>query len=180
MVRHADDMDATQHAIFRACRNDAALLQSLILPWWRQCTASLINEARRELRRKERAGELETAVERKAARVVSLNDERELAREKREREESLAEQSRLNEQHRKEFLDRIEAWKRTKAASFVINNRPFWEVSTFDARQWQRRTASGAKFIDLVLSGVPEDDRPIGHYRRPEEINALWDQTLQE
>jgi len=26
MVRHADDMDATQHAIFRACRNDAARL----------------------------------------------------------------------------------------------------------------------------------------------------------
>ena len=27
MVRHADDTEATQHAIFRACRNDAALLR---------------------------------------------------------------------------------------------------------------------------------------------------------
>src|SRR5580765_2209471 len=78
MVRHADDTEATQHAIFRACRNDAALLRQLILPWWRQCTAQLINEARREIGRKERAGALETARERKAAKVISLVLEREL------------------------------------------------------------------------------------------------------
>jgi hypothetical protein len=33
------------------------------------------------------------------------------------------------------------------------------------------------RFVDLLLSGVPLDDRPIGHYRRPEEINALWDKA---
>jgi hypothetical protein len=178
MVRHADDTEATQHAIFRACRGDAALLRQLILPWWRQCTAQLINEARREIGRKERAGALETRQERRAAKVISLVRERELIEEAREREEELARVAALNEQHHREFLERIEAWKRTKAASFTIEDRPFWEVSTFNARQWQIRHTQRAKFVDLLLSGLPEDDRPIGHYRRPEEINALWDKSL--
>jgi hypothetical protein len=178
MVRHADDMEATQHAIFRACRNDAALLRSLILPWWRQCTAQLINEARSEIRRKERAGALETHQERRAAKVISLVMERELAEEKREREEELARVAALNEEHRREFEQRIAAWRQTKASNFTIEQQPFWQVSTFIARQWATRQAQGARFVDLLLSGVPLDDRPIGHYRRPEEINALWEQSF--
>lgn len=178
MVRHADNMDATQHAIFRACRNDAALLRQLILPWWRQATASLITAARSNIRQKQRAGALETARERKAAKVISLVLERELAEEKRERDEELAQVAALNAQHQQEFEERIKAWKKTKASSFTIDERPFWEVSTFNARQWQIRHAQRAKFVDLLLSGLPEDDRPIGHYRRPEEINALWDKAM--
>lgn len=180
MVRHADDTEATQHAIFRACRNDAALLRQLVLPWWRQCTAQLINEARREIGRKERAGELETAKERRAAKVISLVMERELIEEKREREEEQARVAALNEEHQRDFRQRIEAWRATKASSFTIDNRPFWEVSTFLAKQWQIRHERGARFVDLLLSGVPLDDRPIGHYRRPEEINAFWDQSRRD
>lgn len=178
MVRHADDTEATQHAIFRACRNDAALLRQLILPWWQQCTAQLINEVRRDITHKERAGTLETARERRAAKVISLVLERELAEEKREREEELARVAALNEEHRREFEQRIAAWRTTKASNFTIDNTPFWQVSTFIARQWQLRSEQGARFVDMLLSGVPLDDRPIGHYRRPEEINALWDASF--
>lgn len=178
MVRHADDTEATQHAIFRACRNDAALLRQLILPWWRQCTAQLIAEARRDISRKQRAEALETALERRAAKVVSLMVERDRVEAAREHQEEMARVAALNAQHQKEFEAHIEAWKRTKASSFFIDGQPFWEVSTFKARQWQRHEAQGAKFLDLVLSGVPEDDRPIAHYRRPQEINTLWDQSF--
>jgi hypothetical protein len=178
MVRHADDTEATQHAIFRACRNDAALLRQLILPWWRQCTAQLIAEARREIGRKERSGTLETAQERRAAKVISLVHERELAKEAREREEELARVAALNEEHKRDFERRIAAWRATKASNFTINERPFWQVSTFIARQWQIHHAQGARFVDLLLSGVPLDDRPIAHYRRPEEINKLWEQSF--
>jgi hypothetical protein len=178
MVRHADDTEATQHAIFRACRNDAALLRQLILPWWRQCTAQLINEARREIGRKKRAGELGTAKERRAAKVISLTMERELITEAKEREEEQARVAALNAEHQREFEQRIAAWRKTKASSFTIDNQPFWQVSTFVARQWQIRQAHGAQFVDLLLSGVPLDDRPISHYRRPEEINALWDKAM--
>jgi hypothetical protein len=178
MLRHADDTDACQHSIMRACGNDPALLRQLLLPWWRQATASLISEARRELRHRERTSALETAQERRAAKVVNLIEEREMAREKREREEELAHVAALNEQHRRDFKARIAAWRATKASNFTINGEPFWQVSTLLARQWQIRRERGARFVDLVLSGVPEDDRPIGHYRRPEEINALWDQAF--
>lgn len=178
MARHADDTEACQHAIFRACRNDPALLRQLVLPWWQQATASLINETRRHLRQAERESTLETPVERRAAKVIRLVEERELARERREREEALAEQARLNQQHHEEFLARIAAWKQTKAATFEIEGRPFWEVSTREARLWQRRWHHRGLFLDLLLSGVPEDDRPIMHYRRPDEINTLWDQAF--
>jgi hypothetical protein len=178
MLRHADDTDACQHSIMRACGNDPALLRQLLLPWWRQATASLISEARRELRHRERTSALETPIERRAAKVVNLIEERELARERQEREEALAEQARLNQSHHKEFLARIAVWKQTKASSFEIEGRPFWEVSTAEARTWQRRWHHRGLFLDLLLSGVPEDDRPIMHYRRPEEIDALWDQAF--
>lgn len=179
MARHADDTQAAQYAILRACRDDPALLRQLILPWWRQCTASLISEVRRELHKRERENTLETTQERRAAKVVRLIEERELARERAEREAALAEQARLNEQHMQEFRDRIAAWRATKAASFTIEDRPFWEVSTREARVWQRRWHHRGLFLDLLLSGVPEDDKPIMHYRRPEEVDALWDQAYE-
>lgn len=179
MANHADNYEAAQHAIMRACRNDPALLRQLLLPWWRQATASLISEVRREVRRRERESTLETATERKAAKVIHLVEERELAREKREREEALAEQARLNKLHHEEFLARIEAWKQTKASNFTIEDRPFWEVSTREARSWQRRWHHRGLFLDLLLTGVPEDDRPIMHYRRPDEIDALWDRAYE-
>lgn len=179
MARHADDTEACQQAIFRACRNDPALLRSLIAPWWRQATASLISQARSELRRREREDTLETAAERKAAKVVHLVEQRELARERQEREETLAEQARLNKQHYEEFLARIALWKQTKASSFEIEGKPFWEVSTRHAREWQRRWHHRGLFLELLLSGVPEDDRPIMHYRRPDEVDALWEQAYE-
>jgi hypothetical protein len=178
MARHADDTEACQHAIFRACRNDPELLRQLILPWWRQATSSIISEVRRELRHRERTATLETPVERRAAKVVNLVHERELAEEKRERDEALAEQARLNKQHQREFEERIAAWRQTKASSFEIEGRPFFLVSTAEARRWQIRWHHRGRFLDLLLSGVPEDDRPIMHYRRPEEIDALWDQAF--
>lgn len=179
MARHADDTDACQHAIMRACRNDPVLLRQLMLPWWRQCTASLISETRSQLRRRERQDELQTPIERKAAKVVNLIQERELVRERAEREEALAEQARLNKQHHEEFLARIAAWKQTKASSFTIEDRPFWEVSTREARAWQRRWHHRGLFLDLLLSGVPEDEKPIMHYRRPDEVDALWEQAYE-
>src|SRR5215469_14216311 len=75
MVRHADDTEATQHAIMRACRNDATLLRQLMLPWWRQCTAQLVSAAQREIKRRQREEALDTAIERRAAKVVSLIEE---------------------------------------------------------------------------------------------------------
>lgn len=174
MIRHADDTDACQNAIMRACRNDTALLRSLLAPWWRQATSSLIQEARRELRRRARDGEA-NAREKRAAKVLDLQHERERARENREREAALAEQGRLDRDYRDVYLKQ---WTQTKARDFRIDDQPFWEVSTRDARVWQRRHAHRATFLDLVLSGVPEDDRPIGHYRRPDEIDVLWDRAF--
>jgi hypothetical protein len=179
MVRHADDGEATQHAIFRACRNDAGLLRQLILPWWRQCTAQLINEARRSIARKQREDALATPMDRRAARVVSLIEERDRKESQREAAEEAARVAALNKKHAAEFAAHIAAWHRTKASSFTIDDRPFWEVSTFRARQAQRRSAHESRFLDLVLFGVPEDDRPIGHYRRPAEIDALWVQSFE-
>lgn len=174
MVNHANDTDATQHAIFRACRNDTALLRQLLLPWWRQATSSLIHEARRALRDRAQAGEL-NARQRRAHKVITLADERELAREKREREEAGAEQARLDEEYRTNYLQQ---WRETKARNFMINDMPFWQVSTRDANTWQRRTGHEVRFVELLLSGVPIDDRPIGHYRRPNEVDTLWEQSF--
>lgn len=175
IAKCGNDTDACQHAIFRACRNDPALLRSLIAPWWRQATASIITEARDEVEARERRGELLTARERRAAIVIEAERKRELRREQAE----LEEQRRLQAEADAEYREWRDQWLATKARFFYIEDRPFWEVSTRNAREWQRRQEHRAKFLDLVLSGVPEDDRPIMHYRRPDEVDALWDQAYE-
>lgn len=55
-----------------------------------------------------------------------------------------------------------------------VNHKPFWTVCVNEARGWIDRTEHEARFMELVISGVPDDGRPIEYYRRPEEIDALW------
>lgn len=177
MVNHANDTDATQHAIMRACRNDPALLRQLIIPWWRQCTAQLINEARRQIERKQRAETLETPLERRAGKVVSLMQEHDAREAAREHKEEMARVARLDAENKAMIEAQTERWRQTRARNFTIDGQPFWQVSTFLAKQWQIRREQGTRFVDMLLSGVPLDDRPIGFYRRPEEVNALWDKS---
>lgn len=177
MVTHANDTDAAQHAIMRACRNDPALLRNLILPWWRQCTARLLNEARSQIARKQRHEELETPLERRAGKVVLLMDERDAKEAAREHKEEMARIARLDAENKAMIAAQVERWRQTRASNFTIDDKPFWQVSTFMAKQWQTRHEQGTRFVDLLLSGVPLDDRPIGFYRRPEEIDALWDKS---
>lgn len=174
IARHGDNTKATQEAIFRACRNDAALLRALMTPWWQQATASIITEARRQLERRLQRDELETPTERRAANVVSLIHKRELAEEKQEREEELA---RIAEQDRWNH-EELNKWLRTKARELEIDGQPWWLATPARARQWQRRQEHHAHFMGLVLTGVPDDDtRPISHYVRPEEVDPLWDKA---
>lgn len=58
-----------------------------------------------------------------------------------------------------------------------VNHKPFWTVCVNEARGWIDRTEHEARFMELVISGVPDDGRPIEHYRRPDEIDALWKQA---
>jgi len=176
MARHGNDTEAVQRSIFRACRNDATLLRQLLLPWWRQATASILAEARRNISWRERSGELETAQERRAAKVIALEAEREAAQLAKEREEELARQARADREYqrwRAEFMA-------TQAREFRINGRYFWEVPTREARQWQQHQGHHVRFVELLLSGVPDDDRPIAHYRRPDEVDTLWEQARAE
>jgi hypothetical protein len=177
MVNHANDTEAAQHAIMRACRNDPALLRNLILPWWRQCTAQLLHEARRQIARKQRHAELATPLERRAGKVVSLMDEHDAREAAREHKAEMARIAKLDTENNAMIEAQTERWRQTRASNFTIDGRPFWQVSTFLAKQWQIRHEQGTRFVDLLLSGVPLDDRPIGYYRRPEEINALWEQS---
>lgn len=174
MVRHADDMEATQYAIFRACRNDPALLRDLLLPWWRQATAMLINDARRNLRSAERKGNISTRKEKQALRVISAYEEKELAQQNKERELELARKAEEDRWNREE----LNKWLKTKAAQLSIDGVPWWQVTVSRGKAWVTKQTHDTKFMDLVLAGLPEDSRrPISYYRRPEEINDLWDQA---
>jgi hypothetical protein len=55
-----------------------------------------------------------------------------------------------------------------------VNHKPFWTVTVNEARGWIDRTSQEARFMELVIAGVPDDGRPIEYYRRPEEIDDLW------
>lgn len=70
-------------------------------------------------------------------------------------------------------------WQSTKGRSYTIDGTSFWNVSPGRANQWQRARHSEWKFIQLVLAGLPTEDfeHPISYYRRPHEINDLWERA---
>ena len=130
--------------------------------------------------RKQRTEALETPLERRAGKVVSLMAEHDAREAAKEHRAEMARIAKLDAENKAMIAVQVERWRQTRAGNFAINDKPFWQVSTFMAKQWQIRHEQGTRFVDLLLSGVPLDDRPIGHYRRPEEINALPSMSLAE
>jgi hypothetical protein len=109
----------------------------------------------------------------------------------RERKELEARRKAYEEEQRKEREISYRRWCRQNGyllddkgnaiipAAFLtqINDKPFWEVTTNEARGWVERTEHSTRFIELVISGLPDDGRPIEYYRKPFEIETLWEQA---
>ena len=184
MVDHAGSMSATETAIWERVRRDRSLMEALIYPWKHRLMSDLLHQVRQDclgynpavgtgatihIPSEDHNRPADTPLK-KRAQIVSTGWDREHKGQlTRERDAEIA---RLTE--KRAWRD---AWRATAAAHFVINDQPFWTVCVNEARGWIERTGHSTRFMELVISGVPDDGRPIEFYRRPEEIDDLWKQA---
>jgi len=173
MIAHADNTLAAQRAIFEKCCPGNSLARALFLPWFREATAALLAEERRLLKAAQHS--MLNERQQSAFKVIALTEQRAEAAAKEARQRALEERAR-QEQERGRLID---AWLQNKARNETIDGRHWWEVSPNRLRQFARRINHRSKFWQLVIERVPahDDIRPISHYMRPDEVNALWDEA---
>lgn len=187
MVDHAGSLYQAEEAIWERVRKDRILLDALLSPWREQAIQVLVGTVPRRLGynpamgtgatmhipSEEHHGDADTPLKKRAQMVSTAWDRKHKTELTKERDAEIA---RLNAWRDLRDIRRY-GFQTTAAAHVQINEKPFWTVCVNEARGWIDRTEHEARFLELVIAGVPDDGRPIEHYRRPEEIDALWKQA---
>ena len=146
-------------------------------------------KAEREEERREQEARLAAVkpLERRAAPVAKIWEERDRVELKRRQDAFEEEARKQRDISYRAWCDRCgyvldengSAVIPTPSAAFAVtvNGKPFWEVSSNEARAWATKTTREAWFIESVIEGLPNDGRPIEYYRKPDEIEALWERS---
>lgn len=170
MVKHATDTEACIEAIWQTIRKDAALMATLFNAERRRAIGGLLNRVRNDIAYRQSNDELKTPTEKRAGLVVTEF-------RAKERREFLAIQRAEREQQSKadyEYQQHLAAWHATPIGNMEIGGTPIWQLTAGTVRGWLGAQQRKHRTVELLIEGLPEDDRPIEYYRKPEEVAALW------
>jgi hypothetical protein len=171
MVEHADSVFATGDAIWSEVQKNRDLLVALFQHAWRREVSALMQRVRSDIIFAERQNALKRPIERQAAQIVALirrAEDKEEARRQSDESARQAERDRVIE-------ERLEmAWRATKVGSMRIGEKSVWECTAGTVRAWLSTETRRWRTVELLIDGLPDDGRPIGFYRRPDEVEALW------
>jgi hypothetical protein len=171
MVEHADSPFAVGNAIWAEVQKHRDLMVALFQNGWRREVTILVNRVRSDIAYAERENALSRPIERRAAQVVAMMRREEAAEEAR----NLADERARQAARDRENNERMEAaWRATKIGSLMISEKPVWECSAGTVRAWLSTEKRRWRTVEMLIEGLPDDGRPIGFYRRPEEVEALW------
>lgn len=175
MVEHADNTFATSEAMWAEIQKHRDLMIELFQYDWRRAVGALLHRTQRQIETREDRGELRRPIERKAAVVLQMirrEDERE-AKEHAEREAiSIAEYKAEQERAAQQWLAK---WQVTRIGSLTISDKPVWQCTAGTVRSWLEVQKRRWHTVELLIEGLPDDGRPIEYYRKPEEVQALWE-----
>jgi hypothetical protein len=171
MVEHADRPFAVGNAIWSEVQKHRDLMVALFQNGWRREVTVLVNRVRSDIAYAARENALRRPIERRAAQVVAMMRREEAAEEAR----NLADERARQASRDRENNERMEAaWRATKVGSLMISEKPVWECSAGTVRAWLSTEKRRWRTVEMLIEGLPDDGRPIGFYRRPEEVEALW------
>lgn len=170
MVRHADDTAATIEDIWERIKQDRQLLIALFEREHLRAIGALIYRVRNEIAIKESRGELKRPVERRGAAVVNKLRDLDRAVERQNARAEAEHQAALD----REYAEYLASWRKTKIGMLEINGTPIWEVTPGTVRGWLVTQKRRWRTVELLIEGLPDDGRPIGYYRRPDEVEDLW------
>lgn len=170
MVAHAGNMNEAIEQIWAEVQEDRRLMAEMFKFDYRRQIGALIYRTRSDIAAAERAGPLKRKVERQAATIF--------AGWKREEEEEAAadrqSQTEYDAKQKREYEAYLATWRRTKIGSLEINGTPVWQVSPGTVRGWLAGQKRRWRTVELLIEGLPDDGRPIEYYRKPDEVEALW------
>ena len=188
MVEHPSSPERAENAIWEAVRKDRTLMDALLAKYRRRAISDLLDRSREYLGWRPAMGvrpeimhiptaahekAMNSPLERRAQMVSTEWDRGEKAELQRQKDAEIARLDKIRDQRMRD------QWLYTAAAEMRVNARPFWQVSVNEARSWITSTKHEARFLELVVAGLPNDGRPIEYYRQPDEMNAVWERAKQ-
>lgn len=146
--------DGARDALFKAVRNDAALLWALFEPYRNQAAQAALTAAASELRREQMAREGQGRAGQRS------NGDRQLdARPSIKPSDAGA--SAVAAAASRSILD-----------TFRVNGRPLGDCTAREAAAWAKSYGAKARFVEAVVANLPPDD-PVRRWRTAEEAEAI-------
>lgn len=176
MVEHADSNEDTIEAIWQGVQKERALLVELFKLDYHRAISGLLYRVRGEVAFAARQDIKKSKLRRQAERVVDIHE----ARQQASAAEILREQEAKQAIADQEYRDYLARWKRTQIGHLEVHGTPIWEVTAGTARAWLVQQRRPLRTVELLIEGLPDDGRPIGYYRRPEDVEELWKRASAE
>ena len=170
MVAHAGNMNTAVEQIWAEVQEDRHLTAELFKLDYRRAISGLIYRVRNAITSAENAGQLKRKVERQAAAVFADWKREEDAEEAADRKS----QAEHEAKQKLEYEAYLAKWRETKIGGIEISGMPIWQVSVGKARNWLATQKQRWRTVELLIEGLPNDGRPIEYYRKPDEVEALW------
>lgn len=170
MIAHADNTSDTIDAVWSAAQKDMDLMIHLFVSEKGRVIGWNIRKIRDDIERDQTNKGRNRPLDRRAALVVNNLRDLDLRQdeedERRNRESMAA--------YRAEQDAVAEKWRATHIGLLSVDGRPIWEITVGTARVWLESQIRRWRTVELLIEGLPNDDKPISYYRKPEEVHALW------
>lgn len=167
---YGDKSSKTVEEIWGSALKDPSLMTALCGPIKEQAIGILLYRLRGQIAKADDKTKITIGTQKKSAKAT-----REMTFGARDREILIKEaKNKALAEDRDNADQREAAWKATQIGRLTIGGEPIWNVSAKTARAWDNATGKMLRCVKLLIAGLPDDDRPIGYYRRPDEVDALW------
>lgn len=173
MIAHADNTSDTIDAVWKAAQKDMDVMIHLFATEKGRVIGWNIRKIRDDIERDQSNQGRNRPLDRRAAMVV--NNLRDLDRQQDEEDERCNRDSMAAYRAEQDAL--AEKWRATHVGLLMIGDRPVWEVTAGTAKVWLESQIRRWRTVELLIHGLPNDDKPISYYRKPEEVAALWKLT---
>jgi len=148
--------DGAKDALYKAIKDDAALLWALFEPYRLVAVQKLLTEAAAQMREAERQT-TETKLRDVAGPAHGGNP--------------------TNSARSRSGMDAAAAVARLSMLdTFKVNGQPIGDCTPSEANAWASSRERDARFVRMLTANLP-DGEPIRKYRRPEDANQFYEQA---
>lgn len=151
--------------VFKAVRNDAALMWALFEPYRAVAVQRLLTEVAQDLRANEEVTKLvqakPTGGQNESGPYIASAPEG------------------LSDNVRRQIEARSKVAALSLLDTFKINRKAIGDCTPKEAKEWAAKRERDARFVNLLTRNLPPDE-PIRKWVKPETVQEVWTQADQE